>query len=373
MANLERALPMTIAYYIASPTWGGGEQYVFDLARSMKAQYNIQPFFLLPAHSDADMISRFSQIGETKVFPYASKIWRFSPFAGRQLAKLLDAHHTDILHINSRHIYFLALWAKRHTSHPLRLIATQHLARPAKSGALWKWIYRQIDVLICVSRLVREIYLRPLREKECFKEVQVIYNSVPVRREEVPEQQPDATPPHLLFHGRICREKGIEPLFQALGMLKDLPFRMTFAGKITDRDRTLWDRLVFSSPVRDKIEYIGFSNDIRSVMRTCHIGLSPSLAREAGSLSLIDDMSMGLAIITSSSGSQPEIIRHGHNGLLCPPGDPQALAKAMRTLITDPEMTHRLGIQAQQDFFALHAYETFLEKMYHLYFPTETC
>ncbi len=360
---------MTIAYYIASPTWGGGEQYVFDLARSMKAQYNVQPFFLLPAHSDADMISRFSQIGETEVFPYAGKIWRFSPFAGRQLAKLLDARHTDILHINSRHIYFLASWGKRHTSHPLRLIATQHLARSAKSGALWRWIYRQIDVLICVSQLVRETYLHPLQGDTCFKDVQVIYNSVPVRREEATAQKPDATLPRLLFHGRICREKGIEPLFRALSQVKDLPFRITFAGNIAAEDEALWERLLSTSPVRDRIEYIGFREDIRSLMRTCDIGVSPSLAREAGSLSLMDDMSMGLAIITSSSGSQPEIIRHGHNGLLCPPNDPQALADALRSLLTDPELMKRMGQQAQKDFFAHYTYEAFLESMYHLYAP----
>lgn len=361
---------MTIAYYIASPTWGGGEQYVFDLARHMKDRYDVQPFFLFPKHSDATMIARFARIGEAAVFPYAGKIWRFSPFAGRQLAKLLDAHHTDILHINSRQIYFLAAWAKQHANHPFRLIATQHLARPAKTGALWKWIYRRIDALLCVSQLVRDTYLRPLKGDTCFKDVHVVYNSVPVRREEVPEHQTASTLPHLLFHGRICREKGIEPLFEALSQVKELPFRMIFAGHIAAQDQALWDRLLAASPVRDKMEYIGFREDIRAVMRSCHIGVSPSLAREAGSLSLMDDMSMGLAIVTSSSGSQPEIIRHGENGLLCPPNDPHALAEALRALLTDPERMLRLGQQAQKDFFAHYTYEAFLEKMYHLYAPT---
>ena len=364
---------MTIAYYIASPTWGGGEQYAFDLAHHMKTHYDVQPFFLFPAHSDPEMITRFARIGEAAVFPYAGKVWRFSPFAGRKLANILDAHHTDILHINSRQIYFLAAWAKRHAKHPFRLVATQHLARSAKSGALWRWIYRQIDVLICVSQLVRETYLRPLKEDGCFKDVQVIYNSIPVSQEEVREQKPTFTTPQLLFHGRICREKGIEPLMQALSKVSDLPFRMTFAGKIAEQDKALWDRLLSSSPVRDKINYIGFCNDIRSLMRTCHIGLSPSLAREAGSLSLMEDMSTGLAIITSSSGSQPEIIRHRQNGLLCPPNDPQALADALRTLLTNPNLTQRLGQQAQSDFFAQYAYDDFLKKMYHLYTHTETC
>jgi len=358
---------MTIAYYIASPTWGGGEQYVFDLARYMKARYNINPFFLFPVHSDASMIARFAQIGESVVFPYSGKLWRFSPYAGRQLAKILDAHNTDILHINSRRIYFIAAWAKRHVSHNFRLIATQHLARQAKSSALWRWIYRQIDVLICVSRLVRETYLQPLAGKTSFPDVRVIYNSVPVFRAESRVAMQDNAIPHLLYHGRICREKGIEPLFRALNRIADLPFRITFAGNIEERDKGLWDTLIESSLVRDKIEYIGFREDIHSLMTSCDIGISPSIAREAGSLSLIDDMAMGLAIVTSSSGSQSEIIRHGQNGLLCPPNDVQALADALRTLVTDKVLTRQLGQQAQKDFFTQYAYDKFLQYTYTIY------
>jgi glycosyltransferase involved in cell wall biosynthesis len=55
------------------------------------------------------------------------------------------------------------------------------------------------------------------------------------------------------------------------------------------------------------------------------------------------------------------------NGLLCAPQDPQALADALRKLITDSALRRRLGQQAQQDFFALHTYDRFIQDMYHLY------
>ena len=367
MAELEGALRMTIAYFIASPTWGGGEQYVFDLARHMKAQFGVQPFFLFPSRSDKSMIRRFEEIGACMVFPYAGKAWRFLPYAGHRMAQILDEHQTDILHINSRHTYFMAVWAKRYAKHPFRLLATQHLVRPAKKGLFWKWIYRQIDVLDCVSQTVKQAYLQPLGGQTVFPDVRVIYNSAPIVREDacVPKQESEEV--RLLYHGRICREKGIEQLFKALGKIADLPFRMTFAGNIGKHDKALWDQLLATCPARDKIRHIGFCPDMRTILCESHIGISPSIVREAGPLAMIEQMAFGLAVITSDNGSQPEFIQDGVNGLLCPPQDPQALADALRRLITDPTLRRQLGEQAQRDFFALHTYDRFIEDMYHLY------
>ena len=82
---------------------------------------------------------------------------------------------------------------------------------------------------------------------------------------------------------------------------------------------------------------------------------------------MIEQMAFGLAVITSDNGSQPEFIRNGENGLLCPPNAPQTLADALRRLLTNSELTQRLGQQAQRDFFAAHSYDRFIQKMYHLY------
>ena len=366
MAELERALHMRIVYIIASPTWGGGEQYVFDLTRHMQAGHGVQPFFLFPPHSSEAMIARFEQIGECRIFPYASKLWRFMPLAGKRLAQLMDEWQADILHINSRQTYFTAVTAKRYTRRPFRLIATQHLVRAAKNSPLWRWIYRRIDTLECVSECVHRVYLAPFDGEKVFPDVRVIYNSVPVSQEEAVQPKPD-TLPTLLFHGRICREKGIEPLFEALAMMADLPFRMIFAGNIGKKDQDLWDRLMAKTPMKDKIEYIGFTPDMHSLLSRCHIGVSPSIVREAGPLAMIEHMAYGLAVVTSNNGSQPELIHDGENGLLCPSNDVQALAAALRRVLTDNELRNRLGKQAQHDFFEHHTYDQFVQEMFNIY------
>ena len=357
---------MTIAYFIASPTWGGGEQYIYNLARHMKERYKVNPFFLFPCHSDAKMIARFAEIGPCHIFAYANKLWRFLPYSGRNLARILDQYSTDIVHINSRQTYFVAAFAKHFVRHPFRLIATQHLVRQAKTGIFWEWAYSKIDILLCVSDCVRRTYLQAFGNRVVFPHVQTIYNSVPIYKEEINNLKP--TPfTHILYHGRICREKGIEPLFKALSLIADLPFRITFAGNIDKRDKDLWEHLLSSSKVKDKIEYIGFCTDLRELLNTCHIGISPSIVQEAGPLSIIEDMAYGLAVITSDNGVQPEIIQNGINGILCPSNNPKIIADALRRLLTNPELTERIGKQAQKDFFKQHSYDKFIKEMYQLY------
>lgn len=365
MESLEGTVQMRIVYIIASSTWGGGEQYVFDLARHLKEAEGVCPYFLFPPDSDWTMIKRFEEVGECKLFEYATKKWRFVPYAGRKLAALMDAWQADILHINSRQAYFQAVWAKRCAHQPFRLIATQHLVRQAKSGFLWQWIYRQIDMLVCVSQCICEEYLRPLK-KGVFRDVRVVHHSVPISEEDV-RWRKEQTTTQMLFHGRICREKGIEPLFKTLDLLADLSFRMVFAGNIDKRDQALWDTLYASSAVRDRIEYVGFCPDMHALLGECQIGISPSIVREAGPLVMFEQMAFGMAVVTSDNGSQPEIIQHEINGLLCPPNNPQVLADMLRRLLTDRKLRERLGKQAQHDFFTLHTYKQFLSEMFNLY------
>jgi glycosyltransferase involved in cell wall biosynthesis len=68
----------------------------------------------------------------------------------------------------------------------------------------------------------------------------------------------------------------------------------------------------------------------------------PSLL-EATSLSAMEAMSSGKAILSTNVGGLPFLIRDDENGLLVPPANSQALAEGMRKLLADPELRARLG------------------------------
>ena len=74
-------------------------------------------------------------------------------------------------------------------------------------------------------------------------------------------------------------------------------------------------------------------------------------ARHAsGETFIIQAMTTRKAVIASQTYSTAEIIENGVNGLLVPPGDPQALRAAIQQLIQDPGLAYRLGQTARQHY-----------------------
>jgi glycosyltransferase involved in cell wall biosynthesis len=47
-------------------------------------------------------------------------------------------------------------------------------------------------------------------------------------------------------------------------------------------------------------------------------------------------MSAGVPVVAAETGGVPEIVRHGENGLLAPPRNPEALAAAITTVLQNP-------------------------------------
>jgi glycosyltransferase involved in cell wall biosynthesis len=58
-------------------------------------------------------------------------------------------------------------------------------------------------------------------------------------------------------------------------------------------------------------------------------------------------MSFGLPVIATPVGGIPDFVHAGENGLLVPPGDVDALARAITTLGQDPGLRARLGTSAR--------------------------
>jgi glycosyltransferase involved in cell wall biosynthesis len=71
---------------------------------------------------------------------------------------------------------------------------------------------------------------------------------------------------------------------------------------------------------------------------------------EGQPLGVVEAMSYGCPIITTSVGGIPEIIQDGTNGLLCAPKDPDCLAVKTRMLIDDYDLRTKLGQAARQTY-----------------------
>jgi glycosyltransferase involved in cell wall biosynthesis len=61
---------------------------------------------------------------------------------------------------------------------------------------------------------------------------------------------------------------------------------------------------------------------------------------------------VGCPVIATAVGGVPEVVRDGENGILVPPGDPEALAGAIRRFFDDDEFRRRLTAAASESVAA---------------------
>jgi len=92
----------------------------------------------------------------------------------------------------------------------------------------------------------------------------------------------------------------------------------------------------------------------------------PSLYEGFG-LPAAEAMACGTPVVASAAGALPEVMETGGGGLLVAPGDPDALAKGIATLLEQPEARARLGAEARSRVVAAYAWPQIAEHTAALY------
>ena len=65
-------------------------------------------------------------------------------------------------------------------------------------------------------------------------------------------------------------------------------------------------------------------------------------------VSLMEAMASGLCIVSTNVGGIPYLLEHEQDALLVPPDDPQAMARAVRRILTEPGLGEHLSRQARR-------------------------
>ncbi|WP_421707981.1 glycosyltransferase family 4 protein [Algihabitans sp.] len=160
----------------------------------------------------------------------------------------------------------------------------------------------------------------------------------------------DGTMPlRLLSVGRAVEKKGYDDLLEALTLLPaQLDWHLTHIGGGA-LSKHLKSRAAALGLDR-RITWLGAQPQERvlEAYRSADIFVLASRIAEDGDRDglpnvLMEAQSQALCCLSTAVSAIPELIRDGETGLLVPPQEPQALAKALQRLMEDPELRLRLG------------------------------
>ena len=172
---------------------------------------------------------------------------------------------------------------------------------------------------------------------------------------------------HIVMLGRMWPAKGLPELMEALGSaaMRELPWRITMAG---DGDPDTYRKDADERGIGSKVTILGWqdSDGVAALLASADVLVLPSRSENLP-VSVVEAMSYRVAVVTTPVGAIPEIVETEVSALLVPVQDPAALATALRRLVTDPELRHRIaqgGLDAFERRLDIRSYARALSNIY---------
>ncbi len=274
----------------------------------------------------------------------------------RTLQQFVRDATPDILHANGSQDHWISGLGNRLHAQKTCVVRTRHNTDVVKEHHLNRWLNTDwTDWQIAVCDAVREIRIhQPVFDPA---RMETIHNGV-----DIDEFSPNAEARH-----RIRQEFGYTDAHVVVGMAARLNFakghRYLFEAAQSLRDTHSEMRLLIlgqgeiEAALREDVcvreldgivHFAGFRSDIGDCMQAFDIGVLPSVATEASSFSLMEQMATQIPMIVSDHGGSKEICRDGEEGFVVQQGQAVPIASALGQLLSDAGMRTRFGAQARR-------------------------
>ncbi len=187
----------------------------------------------------------------------------------------------------------------------------------------------------------------------------------------VPPTTAEGSRPTILFVGRVQWAKGVFAAAEAVLRLRDkypnILFRIVGAGGEDDLEHL--HEMIEGSGAMENFEVLGElpHHELSKYYAGCHVFAFPAPIEHGVATVILEAMSCGKPVVVCTTGGPSEAVVDGETGLLVPPGDIDALARALDTLLADRELRDRLGRNGRRrvlDYFSLDKHVARVEEAY---------
>ncbi len=336
-----------------SPGYGGLELYVLKIAKNLAPQeFNIIPVVSAGTH----LQKRLSEEAIDHIS--LKRPYRYLPFlTAWRLARIIDKHNINIIHIHWGHDLLVAVLAKLLSKPRPRLVYTRQMELTrSKKDIYHRFVYRHVDRIFHITqKLVNDAikYLPIEHEKN-----QLVYSGVPDNDESkevdcnfIRSYGMSGESFKIAIFGRIEEGKGQHLVVHAAIQLRNEGYDVQTAmiGHIMDQNYfQLLKNKIAEVEMVDHIHYLGFHENPVTIM-PCFDVIILATKCETFGLVLPEAMRAGVAVIGSDCGGVPEIIMHEKTGLLFRTQDVDDLTQQIRRLIDGPELRQQLALAGKKE------------------------
>lgn len=373
--------------FLEQQSWLSGAQRVLEsVLDATSGEY--EPIMAFPAEGE---FSRNLAGRNVQTFFYPLGFYRTGrkshaemvAFVGRsllcsyKLAMLIRQHNVRLVYINGPRCMLAGVLAARITGRPALLHLHLTLVRQPEI-LLVANLASYVSAIVSCSRAAAAGVIGANRSLA--GKTHILYNPLAAcscaTRNRPKSQMPNGNSSAITLGvvGRITKPKGHRVLLNAFGRLSvkaKARTRLIIVGAPSPEngEDLVYERglkeYVTQLGLQTKVDWAGYQMAVDPFYRAMDVLIQPSLpsSGESMPLSVLEALQHGVPVIASCTGGIPEIIHHGSNGMLVPPGDEVALAITLEQFLHDPSLRARLRAGAKSSFDSRFSPEEFRSKI----------
>ena len=259
-----------------------------------------------------------------------------------------------------------------HTEHGYELDMLEGL--PLRRRAFRRFVYGMTDAVTTVTQDLRDFHARQAWVSA--ERIRVIPDGVdtdrfcPRPKERAEFRSKFGLPESRFLVGTVGRLVPIKDHYTMLRAVQILALRSVDIQAVVVGSGAESERLhrfaENSPPLADRVTFVGSSEEIPGLLNAMDAFALPSIS-EGMCNSLLEAMSVGLPVIATRVGGNPEVIEEGTTGWLFEPGDADRLASLLTSLIAAPDRCRATGLAARQRVIERFSLKCMLQNYTDLY------